>query len=86
MNVRFGNLTISQFEKRTEVTFSEEDRVWLEEHRQDSANYDDPDKFHIFDMPFGIMTGRKCSDELVKRLTSGYKFKGQFTVFTVSNK
>lgn len=85
MNVRFGNLSIPQFEERTEVKLSEEDRFWMINHRTDSANSDDPDKFHIFDLPFGIIAGEKCGAELVKRLTGGYQFKRHFTVETLQS-
>lgn len=81
MNVRFGNLSIDTFESRTEVKLTDDDRAWMEEHREDSANKQSPDKFHIFDLPFSIVAGTGCGAELVKRLTSGgYEFKKSFQV------
>lgn len=79
LEVRFGNLSVEQFAKKTEVEFSEEDKKWLEENRTDSANYEGHDKFHIFDMPLGIYSGFDVYEELVKRLRK-YDFKKQFSV------
>lgn len=81
MHVRFGNLTIEEFEKRTEVKFSDEDRKWLEEHRIDNAQGKENNRFHIFDMPLGIIAGFDIGDELVKRLKQ-YEFKKSFSVET----
>lgn len=79
MQVRFGNLSVEQFQSRTEVKFSDEDMNWLKERRIDSANYDGDDKFHIFDMPFNIIAGFDVYDELVERLQK-YDFQKSFTV------
>lgn len=81
MNVRFGNLSVSQFEEKTQVKLSPEDKRWMEEHRQDSANEENPNKFHIFDLPFGITAGENVGAELVRRLRA-YRFERHFTVET----
>ena len=70
MAIYLGNQTISDLERRTGYVFSDEDRKWLESHRQDKADIDyNSDKFHIFDLPFGIHVSHKISDYLVKLLT-----------------
>ncbi len=79
VTVRFGNLTTGAFEKKTQVSFSEEDFQWLEDHRTNSANDESNDVFHIFDMPLGIYCGFNIYPELVKRLQK-YDYKGSFTV------
>lgn len=79
LTVRFGNLTVEQFEKRTEVRFTDEDRAYLEEHRQDSAQVVFGDKFHIFSEPLGIEAGADIVDELIEVLKK-YDFKKRFTV------
>lgn len=84
MNVRFGNLSVLAFEEKTEVHFSDEDFIWLNQHRADTADFKENDKFHIFELPLGIVAGEKCGPELVKRL-SGYPFKRHFTVTTLQD-
>jgi len=69
MAIYLGNLTISDLERRTGYVFSDEDRKWLESHRQDDANIKfDSNKFHIFDLPFEIFASQKISDYLLKLL------------------
>lgn len=82
MNARFGNLTISGFETKTEVQFSEEDRKWMEEHRIDKADFKDDDKFHIFELPLGIMAGSNIGEELINRLKKYSEYKRHFYVET----
>lgn len=67
-NMRFGNLTISQLEERIGYTLEEQDRCWINEHIQQSAQNIQKDKLHIFDMPFSIIVGSEIQDELVKIL------------------
>ena len=40
MAIYLGNQTISDLERRTGYVFSDEDRKWLESHRQDLAEID----------------------------------------------
>lgn len=83
MNVRFGNLSVKQFEERTGVTLTDEDRSWFEEHRQDNATVTAPDKLHIFDMPFGIKCGDAIVHEAIKRLQAygSENFKERLAVY-----
>lgn len=70
MAIYLGNQTISDLERRTGYKFSEEDRKWLEFHRQNEADIKfDSDKFHIFDIPFAIHSSSNISDYLLKLLT-----------------
>ena len=69
MAVYLGNQTIFDLERRTGYVFSDEDRKWLELHRQDKAEIDfNSDKFHIFDLPFAIQAAEPISDYLLKLL------------------
>ena len=69
MAIYLGNQTISDLERRTGYKFSEEDRKWLEFHRQNEADIKfDSDKFHIFDIPFSIHASSNISDYLLKLL------------------
>lgn len=69
MAIYLGNLTIKEFEKRTGYNFSEEDRKWLEAHKQESATVKfDSGKFHIFDILFMMQASEEISDELLKLL------------------
>jgi hypothetical protein len=68
MNVYFGNLTVTDFEKKTKVFLSEEDKVFLEEHRMDSANQPLTNKLHIFQEPFQIHCGTGIFQEVLKIL------------------
>ena len=66
MAIYLGNQTISDLERRTGYVFSDEDRKWLESHRQDKADVEyNSDKFHIFErflMPTAKMPLQKvCS-------------------------
>lgn len=69
MEVRFGNLSVSRLEERIGVTFSDEDRKYLEDHRTDTAAFTEEDKLHIFDLPFQVMCGEDIGDEVVNMLT-----------------
>lgn len=51
MILKFGNLTVAQFEKRVGTEFTNDEQKLLESHRQDVADVRDPWKFHIFDDP-----------------------------------
>ena len=51
MNIKFGNLTVAQFEKRVGTEFTEEERATLEGLRTDKANFERSNAFHIFDDP-----------------------------------
>ena len=56
-------------ERRTDYVFSDEDKKWLESHRQDIAEIDfNSDKFHIFDLPFEIHVAESISNYLLKLL------------------
>jgi len=62
--VYLGNLTVKDFEERTGVSFSEEDRLTLEDMRINSANEPLAGKLHIFDMPFQI----HCGEDVFKKV------------------
>jgi len=83
MIVRFGNLSVSQFEEKVGVTLSEDDRLWFNEHRQDNATVTNPDKLSIFDMPLGIHCGSNIVHEAVKRLTAygTTNYKTKFAIY-----
>lgn len=69
MNIRLGNLTMFQFEDRIGIKLNDEDKNWLQAHKQDNAQRIGKDEFHIFDMPFSIIVGSKIKNELVEILT-----------------
>jgi hypothetical protein len=65
MGIMLGNLTVGELEKRSGVTFSEEDRRFLGEYRVNHASVIPKDGFHIFDIPFCILCGsREFTQEL----------------------
>lgn len=49
--LRLGNLTIKDVELKHKFNVSHEDRIKLEETRQDSAQVIEEGKYHIFDLP-----------------------------------
>ena len=65
MSLRLGNLSVDDLERRLGVSLSESDRQFLEAARQNTAHVEEPDKLHIFDMPFSIICG---SEELSKKV------------------
>ena len=69
------------FEDKTQVHFSDADFIWFNQHQTNSAEFDEDDKFHIFDLPCGIIAGSEIGAELVERLQP-YPFKKCFTVET----
>ena len=75
MQVRFGNLSVAQFENRIGQKLDIEDYDWLEEHRQSSAHNIAKDKLHIFDLPFQIIVGSEISGELTEMLQKYYDKK-----------
>lgn len=70
MIVRFGNVSVSQFEKRIGIKLSQDDKDWFETHRQDNATVTAPDKLHIFDKPFVLQCGEAIVHEAINRLTA----------------
>ena len=70
MGIMLGNLTIRELEKRTGWTFSDDDRKWLEDHRQELAEIDpNKEEFHVFDIPFGITVSAPIKTKLIDMLT-----------------
>jgi hypothetical protein len=51
MNLKLGNLTVTQFAEKVGAEFTEEEVALLETHRSDLAEFSDPNAFHIFDTP-----------------------------------
>jgi len=58
-----GNLSVEDFVARSKIPLSENDTAWLKERRQNIADINDPQKLHIFDIPFVVHCG---SIELAK--------------------
>ena len=58
-----GNLSVEDFVARSKIPLSEIDIAWLKERRQNAASVTDPQKLHIFDIPFVVHCG---SIELAK--------------------
>lgn len=81
MNIYLGNLSVEQIEKDYQVQFSEEDRAWLKEHRQEKVNVSlGADKWHCYDIPRLFAVGStEFRQELFNRLKN-YAFKGQIGI------
>lgn len=80
MNIYLGNLSIEQIEREYGVTFSDEDKQWLQEHHQDEADNIQWYKWHFFDIPRVMVTGSNAfAKEIYDRLRK-YPFKGQFSI------
>lgn len=82
MTVRFGNLSVVDFEAKTKVQFSELDKKWLEKRRIDKADFQDDDLFHIFDLPLGIVAGANVGPLLVERLKKYEGYQRHFYIET----
>ena len=57
MNILLGNLTISEMEKRSGVSFPDELKAILEKSHQSHATNIGIGQWHCFDMPFIIVCG-----------------------------
>lgn len=57
MNIMLGNLTVSEIEKRSGVTFPSELKQLMEETYQADANNIADGKWHCFDIPFTLVCG-----------------------------
>lgn len=57
MGIMLGNLTVSEIEKRTEVTFSEKLKQLMGGTHQAKAENIADGKWHCFDMPFTLVCG-----------------------------
>lgn len=56
--IMLGNLTVEQFEKRCQITLSEEEREIMNELREQTCGkVDGNNKIHIYDIPFMIVCG-----------------------------
>lgn len=74
MNVRFGNLSVQSFADKVGVKFSDEDYKWMEERQIDKADFTDPKRFHIFNLPLGFLAGARVGKELIAILKK-YEYK-----------
>lgn len=57
MNIRLGNLTIAEMERRSGVAFPDELKELLREGHQDHATNIGKGEWHCFDMPFVLVCG-----------------------------
>lgn len=87
MNIYLGNLSVEQIEKEYQVQFSEEDKAWLKEHRQENVNIKlGADKWHCFDIPRIIAVGSAdFRQEIFDRLKN-YAFKDQIGIGVMEDK
>lgn len=87
MNIYLGNLSVEQIEKEYQVQFSEEDKAWLKEHRQENVSIKlGADKWHCFDIPRIIAVGSAdFRQEIFDRLKN-YAFKGQIGIGVMEGK
>lgn len=74
MGIYLGNLSVKQIEKRTGITLSDENREYMEAHRQNTVNNTPiaDGKWHCFDIPFTIMTGNKETAEYYRDMLLAY--------------
>lgn len=64
--VYLGNISINDFEWRTGYVFSDEEKKWLEDHRQDNATISyNSNSFHIFNIPLAIHVSETIYDKLM---------------------
>lgn len=72
--IYLGDLSVEQIEQRTGLTFSDEDKAHMKEHRQHEVNSKKIEKghWHCFDIPFAIMTGDKETAEQYREMLSKY--------------
>lgn len=66
MAIYLGNLTIEQFEKRCNITLTEEERDTMNSLREDKCDLvRGNNKIHIYDIPFLIECGNKEARETI---------------------
>lgn len=81
MNIYLGNLSVEQIEREYQVQFSEEDKAWLKEHRQENVSRDiGVDKWHCFDIPRIIAVGSADFRQKIYDRLKNYDFKGQIGI------
>ena len=57
MNIMLGNLTVTEIEHRSGITFPDElKQIMSETHQSNASNISDG-KWHCFDIPFTIVCG-----------------------------
>jgi hypothetical protein len=86
MKLRFGNLSVLEFEKKTGIELSDEDFMWMNLHRTAKASFKDDDQFHIFSLPLMIVAGSNAGEEIVKRLMKYGRQDGYKRSFIVETK
>jgi hypothetical protein len=77
MNIRLGNLSVEEMEKRSGVTFPDELKQLLNKTHQEHATNIALGEWHCFDLPFVIVCGgmplaQEIYDHL-KDMTSQFK-------------
>jgi len=66
MEIKLGNLTVDEIEKRCNIKLSDEDKEFLKNTRQDNAQHIEKGKWHCFDLPFQIVTDEEMAEKLYK--------------------
>ena len=81
MDIRLGNLSIIDIETIYKIIFTEEDKKWLNEHRQEDVSIPiNADKWHCFDCPKVLVCGSfGLANELYGRLKV-YKFQDSLEI------
>ena len=73
MAIYLGNLTIDQFEKRCGITLTDEEKVILNELREEKCdNVKGNNKIHIYDIPFLIECGNPEARKTVIDMLTPY--------------
>ena len=67
--IYLGNLTVADLENRAGIQLLSSDRQWFEDHRQDNSTVrSDSESFHIFDIPFMIVSSPLIYNEIIRRI------------------
>lgn len=71
MYLRMGNLTVRQFADRVNADFSDNEVEFLEDLRTDVAQFEDSNRFHIFDDPaISVVVGREAMPAVIDTFTT----------------
>lgn len=80
MYIKFGNLTVDEFAEAISADFTRQEREFLESKRTDTAEFTNPDAFHIFKDPsISVHLGQ---DAYSGRVAEIFKAANERSIFT----
>lgn len=80
MEIKFGNLSVNEIEKRCNIKLTDEEKIFLNETRQEKASNIEIGKWHCFDLPFQMVCGDEETAMKVYDILKKYEIHTPFSI------